>query len=102
MRAPVALGACAIALLLVGCQTTQTGAKSLLAACDGYSRALSTLAFYRGSGALNAIQIRTVNRVRAVVNPVCRGEVNDTRVAIDLVERELLHLVVIKNQVEVR
>ena len=70
----LALSACA------GSGGQLTDRQKLLAACDTYVSTLNALAAQRQAGNLSEDQIETVNNVRAVLNPICRGDLEEAPV----------------------
>lgn len=66
-----------LCLLLTACAgggQQLTDRQKLLVACDTYASTLNALAAQRQAGNLSEDQVETVNNVRAVMNPICNGD----------------------------
>jgi len=93
----------AVVLALGACTGQQlSDRQKLLAVCDTYTSTLNALASQRQAGNLTEQQIETVNNVRAVMNPICRGGVDEVPVesvdeALATAETQLFKLQGVKN-----
>jgi hypothetical protein len=85
-----------LSALLVGCAGIQTATpqQKLVTACNAYANALVTLAGYRKAGKLSDAQVKQVDQIRSIVNPICSGSSvpTDLNGALNTVENYALQL----------
>ena len=73
--------------------------EQLLLGCRAYEGTLTTLAAYRKADRLSEDQIRTVDRVRPVLNDACTGEVENASQLLGVVESGLVELMFVESEV---
>lgn len=93
-----------LGLLLTACAGggKLTDRQKLLVTCDTYTRTLTALASQRQAGNLSEDQVQTVNNVRTVMNPICRGDLDEAPVksiddALAVAEQQLFRLQEVQN-----
>lgn len=89
--------ALALAVFLTACAASP--AQNLLTACDSYADTLDALAVRNRLGLLSGETQDEVDRIDAVVGPICDGSVprSDPDAALAIVEEALVALIEVKN-----
>jgi hypothetical protein len=93
------LGLIILVLLLAGCSGDPKvdWTARLAVACDSYASTLQVLSQRRAAGKLKPHDVRTVNAVRILVNPICAGPAPaDARAALMRIEEPVRDLIDIK------
>lgn len=97
-RGSAVLAALICVPMLAACANTP--AKTTLSLCQAYASALTTAAGYQAAGRLSPGQTATVEKVRAIGNPICKSpSPQDGPAVIDALDAALWQLIVLNSEV---